>query len=273
MSNQSQAEDENAHHEEEAEPEHVKIIQSEQIDQIWNTEDPLEFVYEIYTSYFNPSHSHEYDLVDDNTIKFLSEFQIYNLIFCKNDLKLNDDQCAEVLDILWCLLAVNQDGTMQDHSVPAEGNLQEALTCKFEELKTDLIDRAKQGIFNKDEIKQIMSYMKSGYFKHFRLIDFVLRNKQLPTMKHITLFHDEPLAESALDNAKEIVDEPMIPKAEGEAEQDDEIDLNRDPLEDIDNRLASVELDEDSKNEVKSKLQEYNNEINQKIEEQKNKRK
>lgn len=49
--------------------------------------------------------------------------------------------------------------------------------------------------------------MKSGYFKHFRLIDFVLRNNQMPTFKNITLFHDEPLKMPSLDFAKEVVDE------------------------------------------------------------------
>lgn len=36
------------------------------------------------------------------------------------------------------------------------GNFQAALNSKFEELKSELIDKAKQGVLTKDQIRQIM---------------------------------------------------------------------------------------------------------------------
>lgn len=266
MSNQSQV-DEHAEGQEYEHAQHVKLIVAEQIDELWNASDPLTHLFELYTGYFNPEHDHEYDVVDDNTIRFLAEFQIYNLIFCKNDLKLDNNQTAEVLDLLWCLLAVNQDGTLQDHSIPVEDNFQEALTARFAELRDSLIELAKAGILSKDQIKSIMAYMKTGYFKHLRLVDFVLRNRQMPALKQITLFNDLPLTQPSLDNAKEILDEVPHNHEEGEGERlDDDIDPNRDPLEDIDTRLAQTELDENSKQQVKARLQEYNQEVKEKIE-------
>lgn len=273
MSNRSQAEGEGHNEEGLEQTQEVNLVPGDMVGQIWNSQDPLTDLFEVYTSFFNPSHDPEYDVVDDNEIMFLAEFQIYNMIFCKNDLKLDDNQTSEVLNVMWHLLAINQDGSIQDHSLPAEGNFQEALNNKFEELRVALISLAKQGVLNKDQLKHIMTYMKSGYFKHFRLIDFVLRNRQLPTMKHITLFHDEPLIQKHLDTSKEIVDEPMYPAREGEgeleAEGEEGIDVDKDPLDGLEDRLNQARLDENSKNEVKSKLQDYNKEINSKLENQK----
>ena len=273
MSNRSQAEGEGHNEEGLEQTQEVNLVPGDMVGQIWNSQDPLTDLFEVYSSFFNPSHDPEYDVVDDNEIMFLAEFQIYNMIFCKNDLKLDDNQTSEVLNVMWHLLAINQDGSIQDHSLPAEGNFQEALNNKFEELRVALISLAKQGVLNKDQLKHIMTYMKSGYFKHFRLIDFVLRNRQLPTMKHITLFHDEPLIQKHLDTAKEIVDEPMYPAREGEgeleAEGEEGIDVDKDPLDGLEDRLNQARLDENSKNEVKSKLQDYNKEINSKLENQK----
>ena len=202
----------------------TKILSEQQIEQVWNSSSPLQDLFGIYSLYFNPSNDPEYSIVDDNKIKFLSEFQIYNLIFLKNDLKLEYSQIVYVMDLLWNLLAINQDGTINDQAISAQGNFQDALNSKFEELKIELIAIAKQGVLGKDQIRSIMGYMKSGYFKHFRLIDYVIRNSQLPTLKGITLFHDEPLIQTDLDQAKELVEEPpMITHNEGEGEADAEM--------------------------------------------------
>jgi hypothetical protein len=39
----------------------------------------------------------------------LAEFQTYNLEFCKNELYLNDDSTAAVLDLFWQLLEFDID--------------------------------------------------------------------------------------------------------------------------------------------------------------------
>ena len=267
LNNEENAEQEHeGDHEELEDP---RLISLEQVDQIWNSQDPLGDLFNLYTTFFNPSHDYEYDIVDDNKIRFLAEFQIYNLIFCKNDLKLEDVQTVEVLHILWNLLAINQDGTIQDHSVCAEGNIEEALSSKFEQIKSELIDRAKQGILSKDQLKQTVTHMKQGYFKHFRLVDYCLRNRQLPTLKNLTLFHDEPQILPNLGEATEMVEESIMHRAEGEegAEgEEDDIDVDKDPLDGLEDRLDSANLDDESKQQVRQKLEGFKDEVNQKIE-------
>mmetsp|Transcript_26990 Transcript_26990/g.26912 ORF Transcript_26990/g.26912 Transcript_26990/m.26912 type:complete len:94 (+) Transcript_26990:29-310(+) len=63
------------------------LISPSQVASIWESQDPLDDLFKIYTLFFNPTLSDDYDTVDDNKIKLLAEFQLYNLIFCKNDLK------------------------------------------------------------------------------------------------------------------------------------------------------------------------------------------
>ena len=122
-----------------------------------------------------------------------------------------------------------------------------------------------------------MNYIRNGYFKHFRLIDFVLRNRQLRTYKNITLFHDEVIHEGSLDKAKEVVDEPFIPRREGEGdgegEGEEQIDPDKDPLDGLEDRLNKAKLDDHEKNEVKNKLHDYRNEVNSRLDSQKDDRK
>ena len=40
----------------------------------------------------------------------MADFQLYNLIFCKNELMLDDYKVAVVMDILWKLLEFSPDG-------------------------------------------------------------------------------------------------------------------------------------------------------------------
>ena len=239
------------------------MITPDQVEEIWNANDPLKDLFDLYTNFFNPEHSDEYDQVDDNKIKIIAEFQIYNLIFLKNDIKLDNSQISEVLELLWGLLAINKDGTIQDHSVPAEGGFQEALNSKFEEVKIALINKAKEGILSKENIKSIMASMKCGYFKHFRLIDFVLRNQQSSTLKKITLFYNNTKISLNLDEAKEIIEKAEEGEdAEGE---EDDIDINKDPMDGLDERLEKVNLEDEEKTEVKQKLEEYNKEVKNKV--------
>lgn len=243
-----------------------KVISENDVESIWNSEDPLKEMFDLFTTFFNPNHSHDFEQVDDNKIHFLAEFQIYNMIFLKNDLKLGNVETAEVLQILWSLLGLNQDGTNQDESAKAEGNYERALNYNFDIFKSELISRAKQGILTKDQIIQIMTYMKSGYFKHFRLIDFVLRNRQFSTLKTITLFADEPMKVGNLDLAKEEVEEPTPSRNEGEGEADD-IDPDRDPLEGLQDRLSNENLTDEERQEIMHKIEQYKQEQEARLQE------
>ena len=45
-----------------------------------------------------------------NEINIFSEYQLYNLIYCKNELLLSNYKCSVLLDKFWKLLEFNPDG-------------------------------------------------------------------------------------------------------------------------------------------------------------------
>lgn len=50
-------------------------------------------------------------------------------------------------------------------------------------------------------MKRIADYMKDSYFKHLRLYDFVLNNKQLCEVKRLVVNVNEPIIAASLSDA------------------------------------------------------------------------
>ena len=76
---------------------------------IWTVFKVKKAMVDFMTWYFRPKSSYEPERVEYNAINILAEYQTYNLEYCKNELALNDEQCANVLDALWQLLEFDPD--------------------------------------------------------------------------------------------------------------------------------------------------------------------
>lgn len=63
----------------------------------------------IFQEYFKPKSSIEQEKVEYNEINIFAEFQLYNLIYAKNELLLDDYKSAVLLDKFWRLLEFNPD--------------------------------------------------------------------------------------------------------------------------------------------------------------------
>ena len=93
-----------------------------------------------------------------NEINILSEYQVYNLIFAKQELLLDDRLCAYFLEVMWRLLEINNDGSPSDSRVPAAEDFKHALDHKFALLRNLLLNtfspagpgKAKEAVFAKD---------------------------------------------------------------------------------------------------------------------------
>lgn len=55
--------------------------------------------------------------------------------------------------------------------------------------------------FSQEEARRIADYAKGSYFKHLRLYDYVLNNKQMSEVKRIQLKRNEPKVALSLDVA------------------------------------------------------------------------
>jgi len=48
--------------------------------------------------------------LDYNELKIISEYQVYNLIFCKKELLIDDEKTAYLLEIFYKLLGITSKG-------------------------------------------------------------------------------------------------------------------------------------------------------------------
>jgi hypothetical protein len=180
-----------------------------------------------------------HDKIEYNELNIITDFNLYNLGFAKDELHLENDRIALLLNILWCLLdfseepnhshdshspsaQIHTEPTYQDTGVTHQNAQDNAksqeeddafnkqLDQKFMVFKELIQTFALQNIpyqikvFSNDEITKIMHYVGNTYFKHFRLYSYVLSNKQLCDVKNITVYVDLPLQPPPLLDALDI---------------------------------------------------------------------
>ena len=85
------------------------ILRPSNVKEIWGTFKVKAAMIKYLTWYFRPRNSYDPERVDYNALNILSEFQCFNLEFCKNELNLSDKQCAAILDMFWSLLEFDPD--------------------------------------------------------------------------------------------------------------------------------------------------------------------
>lgn len=68
-------------------------------------------------------------------------------------------------------------------------------------LETINAEHEKALVFTQEEGKRIADYAKISFFKHLRLYDFVLNNKQLNEVKRLTINYNEPIIATSLNDA------------------------------------------------------------------------
>ena len=201
------------------------------------------------------------------------------------EMMLDDTQCAYLLDVFYQLLGIDSSGHKVD-CPQAQTDLDAALDHKFQVFKEHLTKWTKAGVFQADHVRKCMAHAKAGYFRHFRLFDYVFNNTQLSDVKRITIFEEKPMMAPALDHAMNMdpKPEPIVEskeedapeeQAEGEqaeeakpeGEESEEESGDEDPLAGLEERLSKLELDDQSKMIITQKLNQFNQKIQQTVQE------
>ena len=86
------------------------ILKPSHIHKVWEGTRMKEDLIEIFQEHFKPKSSIEQMKVEYNEINIFAEFQLFNLIFAKNELLFDDIKAAVLLNIFWTLLEFNPDG-------------------------------------------------------------------------------------------------------------------------------------------------------------------
>ena len=86
------------------------ILKPSSVKRVWNSSNMKEEFILIFQEFFKPKSSLEPEKVEYNEINIFSEYQLYNLVFAKNQLMYNDYKSSLLLNLCWRLLEFNVDG-------------------------------------------------------------------------------------------------------------------------------------------------------------------
>ena len=66
-----------------------------------------EDLFNIFSEYFKPKSSLEQEKVEYSELNILAEFQLYNIMFAKNELNFDDYKASLLVNLFWKLLEFN----------------------------------------------------------------------------------------------------------------------------------------------------------------------
>ena len=81
-------------------------------------------LFSVFHEHFKPRSSLDPERVEYNEKNFFSEFQLYNLVFAKNDLLYDDHKSAILLNVFWRLLEFNVPDQSPSPSASPTRNLE-----------------------------------------------------------------------------------------------------------------------------------------------------
>ena len=200
------------------------------IQEAWKHQKPKEFFVEFVTRVFKDK-----DLLDNFEpveISIVAEFHLYNLIFAKEELELDDQKTTVLLNLFWLLLINNNPFYERKYNLKEYDNAQKEKLLKQKSIEGDLEEFKRMlmnhcieappnqtAYFATSEVKRILEYAKNGYFTHFSLYKYILLNKQKDEEVKIAIYVDKPLPIKPLAQAL------FMGKEKHEIKEDDEEEL------------------------------------------------
>lgn len=202
------------------------------VQEAWKQAKPKEFLITFVTRVFKDT-----DLIGNFEaieISLIAEFHLYNLIFAKEDLELDDQKTVVLLNLLWVLLMNKNpfyekkyDLRQYDNETKEKIFKEKTVEADLEAFKNKLMNHSIDNppnqvlYFGPGEVKRILEYAKNGYFMHFSLYKYILLNKQKDEEIKISLFVDKPLPIMALSEGL------SMGKEKHEIKEDDEDELRK----------------------------------------------
>jgi hypothetical protein len=193
------------------------IITEYCIQEMWKHENPKEFVIEFMSKYFTKENI--MDRFNKNDLQILAEFHIFNLIFAKEQLHLDDNKSMVLLNIFWEFIKNNNSKYTNAHNFKSNEKNREN---DYEVLKSILVKHCIENppesikYFQPDQLKLILEYAKQGYLNHFNLYQYVDTYPQKEEETQTTVYIDMPLETTSLIEAKFLGTEKSVIKDEEE---------------------------------------------------------
>ena len=211
------------------------------ISQLWEHENPKSFLMEFITRYFekegkwpsssllpssdnftkvsplfNQSSLQSEPSITHQDLIVVVEFHIFNMIFGREKLHLDEENMVVFLNLMWTLLI--------NDNVKYGGGGRKSKDKDWIFFKDLLVRHSIENppnnlkYFEPDQVNHILEYVKQSYFNHYDLFQYVDRNMQKTQEHSLTVYIDFPLEVKPLSQAQFLGTEKKVIK-----DDDDEI--------------------------------------------------
>ena len=265
------------------------LVKPEQVDELWSDPSPNEHAQRLILAHVEDvseqtgedwrSWDENEDRFEPNELKWIADFVVRNLVFIRTDLKVSEpDSVSHLMQVLWLTL------DLLNKSTTPTSDLGQAQQSRFIQLKTGLKRLFDQKIINKDQVQKVLDYTKRTVFGHLQLyLACIGAKKQVTRVKRVEIFTEMPQMSEVgdlececreiLENGRAATPEELMAgetavgdQMEGEEENKEEEEAEDvidpdDPLYGLEQRMANLDLDEESKAVLRAKLIEASNRI------------
>ncbi len=208
-----------------------EIFKEKDIDEIWNSSNPSNTIFEILESYFRRlTGSIEYD---SNMLWAMSEFHNNNLVFIKEKFNYPNRVISNLLNILSVLLNLKDNSEFKPKTISNnmfnQSNSQENQEVEFNSLSKEKLKEIKLGLLKYGliqsrssvvndnlneifymkpfEITTLLDYLNNFYFSYFKLYYHFINIERITDNKKIDVIINRPLAVPPLSQAMKQIDE------------------------------------------------------------------
>jgi len=184
------------------------ILTEYSILEAWKNPKPKDFFIDFVSRYFKKENL-SFESIEINII---AEFHLFNLIFAKEELALDDYRTTVLLNIFWQLLIVNNMNYAKGNplSKSPENSPQgkklsvmfkgKSLQGDYDQFRDLLLkhtvkfeNESAKKIFDVNQTKRIIEFAHKGYFAHYKLYQNILNNKKKNEEIEIRVTIDVPL--------------------------------------------------------------------------------
>ena len=195
---------------------------------------------------------------DYNELLMIVDFQIFNIVFAKEDLKLNNEQIALLLNIFSKLIEFSNFKDFSNESFLVQQELKMSELKKIIESFSIQDPPNKILVFTIDQVEKIMNYVNNIYIKNFKLYYTTFNYKQKVVTKPIRFTIDPPPILLSSANAKFIGVDRIIEEVKKEAEEIEKIPEKESGQEKMEEKKIEEVKKEGILDEVYSKLDNLN---------------
>lgn len=260
-----------------------EIFIEKDLDEIWNSSNPSNHIYEILETYFR-RHSGSIDY-DSNMLWAMSEFHNNNLVFIKEKYSYPNKIISKLLNILSVLLNLKDNSEFKAKTISQnlfnqnkssdlpEIDFNSLAKAKMNEIKLGLlkygfiqqknstntvVDSNEIFYMKPHEVSSFLEYLNNFYFSYFKLYYHFINIERITDNKKIDVIINRPLNVPPLSQAMKQIDEKFEFEEQKEDKKEEKKKQTIDKDENLNKQEAKVEEKKDHPESIEDLMLKYN---------------